>query len=208
METNILISDLYEVKITSPKTQLKHNEQIPIFIQIVDFNGNNVNNKTVTLTTDNGSFIRSGGVVIGQGTTFTNDNNNAIIGFTMSQSGVANITVKVNNQIKNKLQIFTEDYKKIQLNTQHSSNTTYLYVNTNTRTCILPYQYNSTSLTKGEHIIEDTIIPSEYAPLGIIQTSIYRPDVATYIMNKSIYYRVESNKTLYANFNCTFNWIY
>ena len=216
VENNILISDLYEVKITTPKSQLKYGQSIPIYITIVDFNGNNIDGKNVTLTTDNGSFLRSGGQSLGQNVTFTNYNNDATIGFTMSNTGIANIVAKINNKVKNSLQIFTEEYRRITLNTANAKNTTYLYINEHTRVCILPYTSNKTSLQKGNStngyskIMENGIIPIEYRPMGTVQSSTYRPDIAVYLQSDgSIYYRVEEDKnSLGADFSCTFNWSY
>lgn len=211
-----IISDLYDVKITAPKSQIKYQEKIPITIKLIDFNGNGISEKNVTISTNNGAFLLNGNVGVGQNYTFFNlSSDGATIGFTMSTTGIAIINVKINNKIKGSLQIFTEDYERVLLNTVNSIDTTYLYVNKKERICVLPYGYNKKSLTKGNStsgygkIMEDTIIPEEYNPLGVIVANTYRPDIAIYISNRNIYYRVEEDKSsLGADLKCLLTWTY
>jgi hypothetical protein len=205
----VVINYLYEIKLSSDKSNLNYNESATITVQAVDFNGANITGKEITITVDKGNFM-NGSTSIGKSYTGTTGANGFTVSYKATEYGIINFncTIKSSN-----LQLFANNLKKINITTTHGNSPRPLYVDELRRRCYFSYYYPTGSLsgTKStDTSVEGAIIPSAYRPLTNIRAVAYRPDITwTLKTDGKIYYRIESTPlSLGAEDYIRFDWYY
>lgn len=90
----VVISDLYEIKLSSDKSNLNYNEPATITVQAIDFNGANITGKKIMLTVDKGYFIDRN-ASIGKSYTGTTTSNGFTISYKATEYGIINFNCTI-----------------------------------------------------------------------------------------------------------------
>ena len=195
----VVINDLYEIKLSSNKSNLNYNESATITVQAVDFNGANITGKEITITVDKGNFM-NGSTSLGKSYTGTTTSSGFTVTYKADTYGVITFKAKIGSINKaTHLQLFANNLKKINITTTHGQSPRPLYVDELRRRCYFSYYYPTGSLsgTKStDNSVEGAIIPSAYRPLTNIRAAAYRPDIIwTLKTDGKIYFRMEIAST-------------
>lgn len=200
-----IVTDLYEIKITSNKNNLNLNDTCTITVQAIDFNGNNVNGKNIKLEVNKGNFV-NGNTNLGQSYTGTTGANGFTINYKANENGI--ITFKSQNS---NLQIQCNGWKRYTMAVTNGRDC-YLYINENQRKAFLSYTCTLTSYTGAgsAQTVENLDIPTQYKPsLSSVRAVGSRLTVAWALTtNGAITYRVQTNKTDSNNGTVRFKWTY
>lgn len=211
----ILASDLYEIKFTPSETLLRINRSISINIKLIDFNGNNVSGKNITVKCDKGVFTNN------NSNTYTNTtgNNGLNVNFKTDSNGIITITVIVEGVVrKENLQLYADTFKRMILNGNNNDGDVYLYINDRIKQCFLYYPCKLTKYYKKKSsdtsyfkILENNgFIPELYRPkFSNVCGVAYRPDIVFYVtMDGGVNYRVEEDKKLDGSAVIRLSWTY
>ena len=201
--TNEFINELYETKISTTSSEILLNDTITVTIQLVDFNGNNVNRNNITITCSRGKFTAN------NQQSYTGNTSNGTLNVTYqgTENGIVNFYCK--NAIYSILVFGKKNYR---ISTTHGGIRN-LIVDEFNRTVFFSYLYNgSLSLSTAYSSalkIESNVIPSEYRPSTLVRTPVYNANVIGAVSSDgSVYIRSVQNSGTISNANITFQWTY
>ena len=90
----MIISDLYEVRLTSNKSNLYLDETCTITVKAIDFNGNNINGINIQIIVDDGTFI-DGNTNLGDTYTATTGADGYSVTYKATEKGIIGFRCKV-----------------------------------------------------------------------------------------------------------------
>lgn len=210
-----IITDLYEIKITSNKNNLNLNDICTITVQAIDFNGNNISGKNIKLEVDKGNFT-NGNTTLGKSYTGTTDANGFTVSYKASESGIITFKTQIYTQIgyihkNSNLQIRCDGWKRYTY-TVTKGKDCYLYINDNQRVAFLTYTSTLRSFTGAgsAQTVETLDIPTQYRPPQSRIDAVGSKVTITWVltMDGRIQYRVQRNRTHTGDTSVRFQWTF